>query len=123
MSRFGECPDWPGVWRRVTVALLRPHFGIAVAMALLWLSAATDLVFTAWGLRLGIIEEANPLLAHFFSISKPLTVIGGLFCITGALALLWYYRERLYWIYPVTRVLLAVRVLVLGMHIYWILQI
>ncbi len=103
--------------------LFRPYFGLTVVVVLLWLTAAADLVLTAWGLRLGVIEEANPLLAPLFSVSKPLTVVGGLACVTAALALLWRHRHRVRWIHPVARLLLAFRVVVLGMHIVWILLI
>ncbi len=121
MSRGKGSPDSAKI--SVVDVLLSPCCGVLGVLFILWVTGMADLLLTAWGLRLGVIEEANPLMAWLFSISKPLTLGIGTAVMTAALGFLWYVRKKIAWFETVVRGLLAIRVVVLSIHIYWLLQI
>ena len=89
-------------------------------IVLLWLAGVADLVLTAWGLSLGVIREANPVLAWAFDVSPLGTVITGA-ALTGAIFYgLHLMRDRSRLLYPGLWILLGVRVAVLWLHMRWV---
>lgn len=91
-------------------------------IAILTLTAA-DAACTAAGLRLGTIQEGNPLLCHVMTAHPVMT--GAAVCVAVAALMLWLYsvRERVRWIGPALVGVVAVKLAVMGMHIHWIITI
>ncbi len=88
----------------------------------LWIAGVADLLLTAWGLRLGAIEEANPIMAWLFNASVPCTLITAVVVLTAALMCLHAARDRVPWVEQALRGLLAVRLSVLVLHLMWIIS-
>ncbi len=89
-------------------------------IAALWITGVADLVLTAWGLHLGLIEEANPIMAWLFSVSMSGALILALVVMTAALLFLHVARNRVAWVDMALRSLLAIRFSVLVLHMIWI---
>lgn len=87
----------------------------------IWLTGLVDLLLTAWGLSLGVIEEANPVMVRIFRVSPLWAVILGFIVLTAALYVLAKARKRVWWVDPALVGLLGVRIVVLGMHAIWVL--
>ncbi len=88
----------------------------------LWITGVADLVLTAWGLQLGVIEEANPIMAWLFGISIPGALLLAVVIMTAALLCLHVARNRVTWVDFALRGLLAIRFSVLALHMIWIVD-
>jgi hypothetical protein len=84
--------------------------------ALAWILAsnAADLALTVWGLRLGVIAEANPLLAPLLATRPALA--GGLKLAAATVSVF-----ILYLAYPVRPRLVAAGVLVISLALLFVL--
>ncbi len=81
-----------------------------------------DVAFTVMGLKLQLIEEANPLLR---SVMACRPVWGGIaLCIMvgGALYFIYRVRNRVRWLKYVMPEVLAAKLYVLWLHISWITE-
>ena len=86
---------------------------LTVALGLL------DVALTAWGLSLGMIEEANPIISNLLAVSP---VLG--YGVTVGMSLLaawvlWGLRDRSPIVRPALYGVLGVRVVIIGMHFAW----
>lgn len=82
--------------------------------------AAADALLTAWGLRLGYITEANPLMASLFS-ACPAAAVGICISVTTlAAAALHAARRKHPWTAAALRWLVVVRVGIIGLHLRWL---
>ena len=81
-----------------------------------------DVAFTIYGLSLGVIEEANPLMVRGMT-SKPF-ITGVTVCISVAFLLYLIYRhyEKIKWLKWAVRGLLAVKLFIIAVHAFWIYQ-
>lgn len=103
--------------------IFRVHRPLWLMAGLAWILAGgvADLALTLWGLRVGAIEEANPIMASLVAVHPALAVSVKL-GVTGAAVLI------LHWAYPLRRRLVAVGVAlvslglaaVLALHAVWI---
>jgi hypothetical protein len=89
---------------------------------LIWLLGLADVLLTNYGLNLGIIQEGNPVMAYFFAISPNLAIS---FSLIFSGIMLWFLTQlktktalagKALW------GLLAVRVLVIFLHVGWLVQ-
>ena len=87
---------------------------------LLWLAGVADLSLTAWGIHIDIVPEANPVLAWAYDHSLIGTVIAVSIITGAAFWILHLARERVRWLRPMLFVILAVRVVVMGLHAVWV---
>ena len=80
-----------------------------------------DVVSTNAGLRMGIIEEANPIM--FRPITSHPAVTSVLIVIyTGAVLYgIYKVRNKIKWLPPVMVAILVGKVFIAGLHVYWIL--
>lgn len=100
--------------------IVRPTW-LYAALAWILASNAADLALTLWGLRLGVIREANPLLAPLLA-ANPTMAAALKLAAAGAAVLI------LHWAYPIRRRLVAAGVVaislallgVLILHAWWI---
>ncbi len=81
---------------------------------------AMDAACTAAGLRLGAIEERNPLLCRVMTAHPVMT--GAAVCMAVTALMLWLYsvRERVRWIGPALIGVAAVKIGILALHLQWI---
>lgn len=81
-----------------------------------------DVVCTVTGIKTGFITEANPLMQDFIEKAP---IIAGVFVLVGVtslLCLIYRLRKKIRWLkYALTGVV-AVKVIIAGMHIGWILE-
>lgn len=92
------------------------------SVVLLFLSAI-DGALTLWGLRLRVIEEVNPIMQEIITKS-PITFIAlklALPLILGIIFWRIHNRSRMLVTYGL-RLLLIVYAVVLGIHVYWIIN-
>ena len=86
----------------------------------IWFASLVDLLLTAWGLSLGVIKEANPIMASIFDASPALAVVLGIVGTTAGLLVLKKARKNVWWVDHALFGLLSLRVVVLGMHAIWV---
>ena len=82
-----------------------------------------DVVCTVAGLKAGFITEANPLMQNFI---ESVPVIAGAFVLVGVAALLYLiyrFRHKVKWLPYALAGVVAVKVVIMGMHIGWITQV
>lgn len=97
----------------------------AVRYGLIWiaLSNALDLGLTLWGVRLGVIEEANPLMAPVLTASPAALAGLKLLVVAAAVAaLVWAYPRRPRFTGGAVALLSLVMLGVMGMHLSWVLM-
>ena len=83
-----------------------------------------DVGFTYWGIVVGYIEEANPLLAEVFHSKPELTSLILVALVAFLLSVIWHYHDRARRIiYLLLPGLLLVKLAIMGMHINWLMQI
>ena len=91
-------------------------------LAALILLATLDALLTRWGLALGAVTEANPIMAALYAASPWSAVMACIGVTAAAGAVLWAYRRV-----PLARWglrgLLAVRVGVMVLHGVWVAQV
>lgn len=98
------------------VFLLRTARPAWLSAGLWWILAAgaADLALTLWGLRLGVIGEANPLLAPLIT-TRPLLAGCLKMGVTGAAVLF------LHWAYPWRSRLVGLGVGVVSLSLLWVM--
>jgi len=86
----------------------------------LWilLLTAADIIATAYGIKLGIMQEANPLLAYGMHNHPILTGMCIMALVAGALVIMYRCGEKVKWLPGVTAAILAIKVLVVVYEIY-----
>ncbi|SMC59996.1 DUF5658 family protein [Papillibacter cinnamivorans] len=82
---------------------------------------AADAFCTASGIRLGTIEEANPLFSGWISLSPGPAGLAAFLGTAALLALLYASRGRVSWIGGALSGIAAVKLAVLGLHFGWML--
>ena len=90
-----------------------------MAWAIVLLGAA-DIGLTAFGLSLGAIEEANPLLAWGLGVAGGWTWLVAFAVPALAVWAVWRVRDRSRWALPTLRLLVVVRAAVIGLHAVWV---
>lgn len=80
-----------------------------------------DVLCTIFGIRSGVIAEANPLLAAPMNFAPELT--GAMVCALTAAVLyfIWKARLRIAWVQGGLRVVLAAKLLVMALHLNWMI--
>jgi hypothetical protein len=79
-----------------------------------------DVAATAWGLHIGVIEEANPLLASMLGAMGGWAWFATFALSALAAVVLWCLRRRCRFVPPAMWLILTARVLAIGLHIRWI---
>jgi hypothetical protein len=80
-----------------------------------------DVSLTWLGIELGMITEANPLLAHAFALDGRLAVLSTVIVVAGSAWILHRYRHRVPWVRHAVVGLLAIRLGVLMLHLPWLM--
>lgn len=91
-----------------------------VVCYIIFLLTTLDILFTTIGLRLGIIEEANPIMNYLIDISLALSMFGVLLFAGAMLTFLYKASANIHWLHPVLNGLAAIKVYVLMLHLKWI---
>lgn len=78
-----------------------------------------DVAFTAIGLRLGIITEANPIVGYFLKLSAGLTFLGILSYVGGALLLIYRLSPGIRWLNIIMAGLAGIKLYTLILHMQW----
>jgi inner membrane protein involved in colicin E2 resistance len=79
-----------------------------------------DITLTAAGLQLGVIEEANPIMNYFISLSMELSMIGVLLFVGAMLIFLYKASLKVNWLQKAVTGLAYIKVYVLLLHLSWI---
>lgn len=82
-----------------------------------------DAALTCIGMKLGYIEEANPLLQDIFNTSPELASFVIIAFVGLMLMLIFRLQYRVRWIKIGLKTLFIVKLLVLGLHFEWIVQV
>ncbi|WP_420794780.1 DUF5658 family protein [Desulforamulus reducens] len=82
-----------------------------------------DLLLTHYGLSLGVIQEANPLLSKILDNNPTPTVIGVFCFVSTACLFLYSVRHRISWLPSALRLLLVIKLGVIGLHCRWLMKI
>lgn len=96
---------------------------VKLLLLLIMLTNAADLILTLWGIRLGVIAEANPLMAPLIRVCPGLAALIKLTAAGCGCGIL-------YWAYPRQRplvttgllVIAAAMATVMGLHSRWLIQ-
>lgn len=91
-------------------------------IALILILTIFDAACTVSGLRLGVIEEANQMLAAPMSSAPWLTSAAVCVGTAALLALIWRCRQRAPWAGTALIGVAAVKLGVVGLHLHWILS-
>lgn len=87
---------------------------------IVFLLTVLDVAFTAEGLKLGAITEANPAVGYFMELSMGLTF----FCIPAyvgaALLLIYRLSSGIRWLNTVMAGLAGIKLYTLALHIKWV---
>ena len=87
---------------------------------IIFLLTVLDVVFTAVGLKLGVIIEANPIINYFIGISMELTFFCVLAYVAAALLLMYKVSPRIHWLNSAVAGLAAIKLYTVILHIRWI---
>jgi len=101
--------------------LLSDYFNLLLCS--IFLLTIADVLFTHYGLRFGVITEANPLMAWLFTVNYPLAIALPVVLVSAACLVFYWARHRVAWLPAAVWALLAIKVGVTGMHGYWILKV
>ncbi len=82
-----------------------------------------DVIFTLYGLQVGMIEEANPILKPLFEKMPLCTGIGIVFFVFLLLRFLYKVRERVKWIVVALWLICIIKVSVITLHFSWLFSI
>ncbi|QUH26658.1 DUF5658 family protein [Serpentinicella alkaliphila] len=86
----------------------------------IFLLTVLDILFTCIGLKLDIIEEANPLMDYFLNISMHFTVLFVLLFVGISLVFIYRVKSQVPWLPKVLVALAVVKIWVIVLHIRWI---
>jgi hypothetical protein len=87
---------------------------------IIYLLTILDILFTAVGLRLGLIEEANPIISYLFNLSMGLSVLCVLLFVGIMLIFLYKASQKIHWLHKALTGLAAIKIYVLLLHLKWI---
>jgi hypothetical protein len=79
-----------------------------------------DILLTTIGLKLGIIEEANPIMNYLMNISLALSMLCVLLFVGAMLTFLYKASYKIPWLHPALNGLAGIKVYVLMLHMKWI---
>lgn len=104
------------------VALSAPPVWVRASLAWVLLSNAADLVLTLWGIDLGRIAEANPIMAPILAANPQLAIVLKVFLAAGGvMALYWAYPRRPRFTGAAVGFISLVMLWVMYLHGLWIL--
>ncbi|AOT69075.1 DUF5658 family protein [Geosporobacter ferrireducens] len=101
---------------------MRPNNLCQITIIILCLTIL-DVIFTIYGLQLGMIEEANPILQPMFEKMPLWTGLGIVFFVYIQLWFLYKIRERVRWLFLGLWLLCIVKVSVITLHFNWLFSI
>lgn len=81
-----------------------------------------DVAFTAEGIRLGAITEANPIIAYFLERSLGLTFFCNMAYVGGALLLIYRLSPGIRWLNAIMMGLAGIKLYTLILHLHWLNQ-
>lgn len=90
---------------------------------LIWLLGVVDVYLTRYGLQLGVITEGNPVMAHLFEIHPDAAVAFSVGLSALLLFCLQHLRSHCTLAGKAMKGLLAVRVVVILLHVNWLLRV
>lgn len=96
---------------------MKRHYLLYIAIYLLTI---LDIVFTASGLELGAITEANPLLKAAIQTAPGLTAISVLAYVGAALYFLYKASIKVRWISTAVIGLAGIKACILVLHLGWV---
>jgi hypothetical protein len=79
-----------------------------------------DIAFTAVGIQLGIIVEANPIMSYFMDLSMGFSLLGVLVFVGAILIFLYKASGTVIWMNKAMTALAGIKVYVLLLHLGWI---
>lgn len=79
-----------------------------------------DMMFTAKGLKLGTITEANPVVDYFLGLSAELTLVCIPIFVGAVLLLLYRFRRQVRWLNTAVTGLAVIKLYILLLHIKWV---
>jgi hypothetical protein len=91
-----------------------------IVCVLIFILTIFDVVCTGWGVTSGYINELNPIVAWFFRWNVWGTCAIALVATGGLLYLV--YSLKIEWAFYAMLVVLLMKIVAIGMHIYWITQ-
>lgn len=96
---------------------MKRHRSIYYSIFLLTL---LDVFFTAIGLQMGFIKEANPIMNYFMNLSVCLTMLAIMLFV--GLVLIFLYRQsfRVHWVNKALTGVAGVKLYIILLHIRWI---
>jgi hypothetical protein len=112
-----------GWWITMFTLRLKQNHAIIILTGVYCILNSIDAASTLWGINLGLITEANPLMRLllaigplvFLAVKLTLPVLVGLFC--------WFIRYKRPWLSVfVLWLAVAVYSLVTLLHFYWVAQ-
>lgn len=90
---------------------------------LVYLLTIFDAAATAAGVKLGVIEEANPLICRIMTCHPVLSAVSLSAVIGAALYVIYKVRNRVHWLAYAMCGVLVVKIWVIYLHINWITQV
>ncbi|HWR61701.1 MAG TPA: DUF5658 family protein [Clostridia bacterium] len=85
-----------------------------------FLLTVLDVVFTAEGLKLGAITEANPVVDYLMGLSVGLAFFCILAYVGAALLLIYRLSSDIRWLNAVMAGLAGIKLCILALHIQWV---
>lgn len=93
------------------------------AFIAIFILSVMDALLTATGIRIGIIEEANPLLRDLLHTTPFTGAFMVILFVSAMLLIVYKYQHKIRFINHALVLLLMVKVGVIGLHIRWIIAI
>ena len=87
---------------------------------IVYILTVLDIAFTTIGLKIGAIEEANPIMDFLIRRSLMFTMLGVLILTAFFVLLLYKERYRFKWLPAVLCTLLVIKIYILFSHLRWI---
>lgn len=87
---------------------------------IIFLLTVLDVAFTAEGLKLGVITEANPVVGYFMQLSVGLTFFCILAYVGAALLLIYRLSSGIRWLNTVMAGVAGMKLYMLALHIQWV---
>jgi hypothetical protein len=87
---------------------------------IIYLLTILDIAFTAFGLQLGMIEEANPIMNYFMNLSLGVSILCVLLFVGAILIFLYKVSFKIPWLHSALTGLAGIKIYVLMLHLKWI---
>lgn len=93
-----------------------------VFSVIMWIVYLTilDVILTLYGLQIGIIEEANPILKLMFQKTPFWTGAGIVFFVYFLLWFLYSVQDQVRWLAPALWLICIIKLSVITMHLNWL---